>query len=271
MISKGNAHIMITMQRKFARFLALVFILNVSSFSFAQETPQATGPNPSPSQQESSLASAGQGKSVTAIEVKGNKAISTNTIVSKMKTRIGSPYQENVISDDLKRLYLLGFFSDIKIDTQDYKDGIKVVIAVVERPIIEKITFSGIRRITMRDEKLKELLKSKEAQYLDYPSLKEDARVLKKRYEGMGYVQAQVDYKVDINKDTNKAMVQFDVQESKKVRIKNIIIEGNMAFSGRRTLRLMKTKRAWLLNSGILKEDVLKEDIERVKSFYRRG
>ncbi|MCX5703007.1 MAG: outer membrane protein assembly factor BamA, partial [Candidatus Omnitrophica bacterium] len=218
------------------------------------------------------MASAGQqGKSVTAIEVKGNKAISTNTIVSKMKTRIGSPYQENVISDDLKRLYLLGFFSDIKIDTQDYKDGIKVIIAVVERPLIEKITFSGIRRITMKDEKLKELLKSKEAQYLDYPSLTEDARILKKRYEGMGYVQAQVDYKVDINKDTNKATVQFDVQESKKVRIKNIIIEGNTAFSGGRILRLMKTKRAWLLNSGILKEDVLKEDIERVKSFYRRG
>jgi exonuclease VII large subunit len=44
-----------------------------------------------------------------------------------MKTKIGNPYQEIVVSDDLKRLYLLGFFSDIKIDTEPYKDGIKVI------------------------------------------------------------------------------------------------------------------------------------------------
>ena len=53
-------------------------------------------------------------KTVTAIEIIGNKSISTNVVVSKMRTRIGSPYQENLISDDLKRLYLLGFFSDIR-------------------------------------------------------------------------------------------------------------------------------------------------------------
>ncbi|MCK9571947.1 MAG: hypothetical protein M0Q96_01550, partial [Candidatus Omnitrophica bacterium] len=71
-------------------------------------------------------------KNVTALEIKGNKSISTNVVISKLKTRIGSPYQEAVVSDDLKRLYLLGFFSDIKIDALDYKDGLKVVINVVE-------------------------------------------------------------------------------------------------------------------------------------------
>ena len=149
---------------------------------------------------------AAQYKLVTAIEVKGNNSISTNTIVSKMKTRIGSPYQENVASDDLKRLYLLGFFSDIKIDTQDYKDGIKIIVSVVERPLIEKINFTGIRRITMKDEKLKAMLKSKEQQYLDYPNLAEDLRILTQMYEKMGYSQAKVDYHVDINKETNKAL-----------------------------------------------------------------
>jgi len=207
---------------------------------------------------------------VTAIEIKGNKSISTNNIVSKMKTRIGSPYQENVISDDLKRLYLLGFFSDIKIDTEDYKDGIKVIVSVVERPIIEKIIFTGISHITMRDEKLKEELKSKETQYLDYPNLAQDLRILKKMYEKMGYSEAQIDYKVDIDKETNKAKIQFNVTEGKKIRIKDIYVEGNKAFTKKRILRLMKTKRAWLFNAGILKEEVLKEDIERIKSFYRK-
>ena len=208
---------------------------------------------------------------VRAIEVKGNKTISPNTVISKMKTRVGSPYQENIISDDLKRLYLLGFFSDIKIDTEPYKDGLKIIIAVVERPIIEKITFSGLRRLRTTSEKLKKELKSQETQYLDYPDLAEDTRMLSKKYEKIGYSEAKVDYKVDIDEKTNKAKVQFNIEEGKRVRIKDILTKGNDAFPRSRILRLMKTKRAWTFNPGILKEDVLKDDMERISSFYHRA
>jgi outer membrane protein insertion porin family len=209
-------------------------------------------------------------KNVTAIEVTGNRSISTNVIISKMKTHIGSAYQENIISDDLKRLYLLGFFSDIKTDTQDYKDGLKVVINVVERPIIDKINFSGINAITMKDEKLKQQLKSKETQYLDYPNLAEDVQILKKMYEKIGYSQAEITYKVEEKAPVNKVDIVFTAVEGKKVRVKNIILEGNKSISSGRILKLLKTKRAWFFNAGVLKEDVLKEDIERVKSLYQR-
>ncbi len=209
-------------------------------------------------------------KNITAIEIIGNKSISTNVIISKMKARIGSAYQENILSDDLKRLYLLGFFSDIKIDTLDYKDGIKVIVTVTERPIIDKITFTGINRITMKDDKLKQQLKSRETQYLDYPSLTEDVRTLKKMYEKIGFSQADITYKVDVDDKINKAKVEFSVIEGQKVRIKDIIIQGNLSFASGRILKLLKTKRAWFFNAGVLKEDVLAEDMERIKSFYQR-
>jgi len=187
-----------------------------------------------------------------------------------MKTRIGSPYQENVISDDLKRLYLLNFFSDIKIDSHLYKEGVKVVITVVERPIIEKITFSGINRITIKDEKLKSQLKSREGQYLDYPSLAEDLRIFQKMYEKIGYSEAKIDYKLDIDESTNKVKIHFNIIEGGRVRIKDIIIKGNNNFKDARILKLLKTKRAWFFNAGVLKDDVFTEDIERIKAFYRR-
>ncbi len=234
-------------------FLAPLLIFSAISIVLAEE-------NPSPATL----------KNVTAMEVVGNKSISTNVIISKMKTRIGSAYQENIVSDDLKRLYLLGFFSDIKIDTTDYKDGLKVIISVVERPIIEKITFSGINLITMKDDKLKQQLKSRETQYLDYPSLAEDVRILKKMYEKMGYSQADITYKVDLNAEKNKAKIEFTVVEGRKVRIKDIIIQGNKTFSSGRVLKLLKTKRAWFFNAGVLKDEVLTEDIARIKSFYQR-
>jgi outer membrane protein insertion porin family len=244
------------MPKKSFIFLAFFLILSLNLLSHAQDEPPSEVP---------------PAKLVTAIEVNGNKSISTNAVISKMKTKVGSPYQENIISDDLKRLYLLGFFSDIKMDTQAYKDGIKVIITVKERPIIQKITFFGIRRLIIKEDKLKESLKSKETQYLDYPNLAEDTQTLKKMYEKIGYSEAKIDYQVDINKETNKANVQFNVIEHKRIKIKNIFVEGNKSYPARRILRLMKTKRAWLFNAGALKEEVFKEDIERIKSFYRKA
>ncbi|MDD5109248.1 MAG: outer membrane protein assembly factor BamA [Candidatus Omnitrophica bacterium] len=257
--------------RKLTSVLLIVF-LTLAAFSiiFAEENPQNQTETKTTAPVVATDSAAITTKNVTAIEVVGNKAISTNVIISKMKTRIGSAYQENIVSDDLKRLYLLGFFSDIKIDTQDYKDGLKVIINVVERPIIENISFSGINLITMKDDKLKQQLKSKETQYLDYPSLAEDVRILKKMYEKMGYSQADITYKVDVDAQKNKAKILFTVVEGKKVRIKDIIIDGNKNFSSARILKLLKTKRAWFFNAGVLKDEVLTEDIARIKSFYQR-
>ncbi|MDP2906026.1 MAG: outer membrane protein assembly factor BamA [Candidatus Omnitrophota bacterium] len=263
------------MRRKtFLLFLFIILINSAATPLFAQEEKQQTQetlPAPPLAPDVAEDVPALPEKNITAIEVLGNKAISSNTLISKMKMRVGSPYRENVSSDDLKRLYLLGYFSDIKIDTQDYKDGVKVVITVVERPIIEKITFSGIVHITQKDEKLKESLKSKESQYLDYPNLAEDKHILEQMYEKMGYSQAKVDYSIEENKETNKVKIFFNIVEGRKVRIKDIYVQGNKDFTAARILRLIKTKRAWLFNAGVLKEEVIKEDMERLRSFYRRA
>jgi len=240
--------------------ILLLAVFSAAPSIFAQQEPAKEQP----------AAEAPAQKLVTALEIKGNKSISTNTIASKMKTRMGDYYQETVASDDLKRLYLLGFFSDIKMDTEEYKNGVKVIVTVTERPLIEKITFAGITRLTWKDEKLKAQLKSKEGQYLDYPTLDEDIGVISKLYEKIGFSEATITYSVDTDKETNKARVQFNAVEGQKIRIKAIIIEGNKSFSAGRIRGLLKTKPAWLFNAGALKDDVLTEDIERVKAFYRK-
>ncbi|MBL7081501.1 MAG: outer membrane protein assembly factor BamA [Candidatus Omnitrophica bacterium] len=208
-------------------------------------------------------------KKVTVIEVEGNTSINTNTILSKMKTKVGSPYLDNIISDDIKRLYLLGYFSDISVETTDYEDGVKVKIIVVERPVIKKITFRGFRHLYTKDERFKKAIKTKEAQYLDYPTLKEDCQRLKDMYVKKGFSQAEVSFKVETDPQTQEAQVEFKAQESRRMKIKKIYIEGNNAFRDKRILRIMKTKRAWFFGRGILREEVLEEDMERIRSFYQ--
>ena len=211
-----------------------------------------------------------EAKTVTAIEIKGNRSISRTAILSKMKTRIGSIYSENSINDDLKRLYLLGYFSDIDVETQDYKEGIKIIISVVERSKISKINFTGFRHLYLKEDKLKKLVKSREGQYLDYPTLNDDCSTLRKMYIKKGFSESRVEYKVDIDRENNQAIVDFIAHEYKRIKIRRIYVEGNKHFSDKRILKIIKTKRAWLFGAGIFKDDVLEEDMERIKSFYQK-
>ncbi|MDD5526126.1 MAG: POTRA domain-containing protein, partial [Candidatus Omnitrophica bacterium] len=208
---------------------------------------------------------------VTAIEVAGNKTISSNTIIAKIKTKVGGLYQENVVSDDIKRLYLLGFFSDINTDVKPYNGGLKLVITVNERPLIEKISFSGVKTLRMKEDKLKGMIKSKEAQYLDHPTLTDDSATLRALYEKRGYSSAKVEYSVDFNKENGKALVIFKVEEGIRTKIRDIFVRGAKAYKKGKILKIMKTRRAWLFNSGILKEEVIKEDMDRLRDFYRRS
>ncbi|MCM8792131.1 MAG: outer membrane protein assembly factor BamA [Candidatus Omnitrophica bacterium] len=243
----------------FISLITFLFLVSFSSFISAQEELPSVREEPLPF----------ESKIIRTIEIIGNRSISTNTILSKIKSRVGQPYQENIINDDIKRLYLLGFFSDISVKTEDVADGVKVIINVVERPILEKISFEGMKRIYIKEDKLKEMLKSKEKEYLDYVKLREDVDIIKELYVKKGYLDTQVEYKLDLNKDKNTAKVIFIVQEARRLKIKKIEISGNDTYPDKKLLKLMKTKRAWLFNPGVLKEDVFNEDIERLRAFYR--
>lgn len=209
-------------------------------------------------------------KNVAAIEVKGNKSISTSVILSKIKTRVGMDYSTNIISDDIKRINELGYFSDIKIDTQDFEGGLKVFIIVVEKSLIGKITFNGRFTRIFRENKLKEALKLKEGQYLDEAVLKEDVATLKDMFIKKGYSQVETRYKEELDTKLNRVNLDFTIEPGKRIRVKRIDFRGNKGFSMKRLLKLIKSRKAALLSSGFYKEEQLKDDVERLKSFYRK-
>ena len=251
-------------------FIFFIFAPSLRLSIFAQEeNTSSTRDEPQEAALQQSIQPEPTEKNITAIEVRGNKSISTNTIISKIKSRIGGIFKENIISDDIKRLVGLKYFSDVKIDTEEYQGGIKIIITVSERPIIEKMSFVGFRQLRMKEDKLKEQLRSKEGQYLDYPDLAEDIHTIEKLYEKKGFGNVKVDYDINLDQTTNKAKVEFRVSEGRRLRIKEIIVKGNNAFPAKRILKLMKTKKAWLFNAGVLNEEVLQEDIKRVKDFYQ--
>lgn len=207
-------------------------------------------------------------KLVTKVEVKGNKNISGATILSKVRTKQGAPFSQVIASDDLKRLYALGYFTDIKIELEDVDEAVAVIFRVTEKPILKEVFLSGNKSI--RTEKLQELIKSQIEEFFDIRRLKQDMRDIQKTYEARGFPLASIDYQMDIDAETNEAKIKIVIQEKMRVKIKDIYIEGNVAFSNKKILKLMRTRRDTLFTSGLYREEILDLDLERINSFYHQ-
>lgn len=213
-------------------------------------------------------AAAEEPRTITAIEVRGNQSVSGNSILSKMKAKTGTPFSENIISDDVKRLYLLGYFEDVNTETEAYKDGIKVIVNVKERPVISGIGFSGVRHHL--EERVKGLIGSKEGQYLDFAKLQNDIEAIKAFYRKRGFGDIEAEYKADTDSAANKSKVTFAIKEGRRIRIRFLSFSGNKAFSYKRLMKIVKTRPASLISSGVLNDEVIDQDMERLSSFYRR-
>jgi outer membrane protein insertion porin family len=207
-----------------------------------------------------------EGRPVTVVIVKNNKAISTETILSKIKTRVGDNFSKEVLNDDLKRLYATEYFSDVSIDVEDLKEGVAVTFIVEEKAVIEDITFVGNK--VLRAHKLRELMKSKPNDMLNPALLAQDIATIKSFYAKKGYPSIDVKYELDVDKDANKAKVTIMIDEKVRVKIAKVTVSGNRVIKTGKIVKILGTKPAWLFNAGVFKDDVLQEDLEKIKSMY---
>ena len=211
---------------------------------------------------------AAESRMIKAIEITGNTTISTAKILTQIKSRVGLQYLETVVSEDIKRLYNTGYFTDVRSEIEDQDGGTKLIFEVQEKPVIGDITFSDIKRFK-KDNLLKEI-KTKPGDFLDNKQIKEDVKTLQDFYAKKGMTDAIIESEIHLDDVLHKADVHFAITEGRKIKIKIIDILGNQAFKDRRIKKLMKTKKDNIFRSGRLKEDVLKEDTRRIEAFYEQ-
>ncbi len=212
-----------------------------------------------------SLYAQGAERKVVKIEVVNNKVVSQQTILSKLQTKKETEYSAVTLSDDIKRLYATGLFSDVSADIVDLDTGVKVVFKVQEKPVIAEIKIKGNRRIKIK--KLFNEMKIEKEEIFDKFKLKEDVENLKKLYAKKGYSQAVIKY--DITEKDNKVVIIIDIFEGARIRIRKIIFKGSDSYRDKKFFKLIKTKKKGWFNSGFFKEDVLSEDEDRIRGFYQ--
>jgi len=255
-------------KRVFSILVVSMCIGNGFLWSAAVDTPEA-GPVSADAPATATVSSAEQASNmaIIAIEVEGNKTVSLAKITTKIKTRVSSPYNPNVLSDDIKRLYSLGFFERVWVEEEKTPAGVKVIFKVAEKPLLKELIFEGNKRVHSRVlEKESEL---KKGSFVDDREIKNATEKIKELYVKRGYPLIEIKTQKEIDPKTNEIVLRILVTESTQYKIEAVDFKGNTFFTKSKLMKVVKTRKKWLFFSGVLKEETLKDDLKRLEDVYK--
>jgi outer membrane protein insertion porin family len=201
------------------------------------------------------------------LEITGNQNIDTELIRSMLTLEIGDILDPEKAAKSMNNLYQLGVFENVTIEKENLAQGISLLITIKEFPIVDKIEFSGNKKLS--DKKLDESTELKSGSYLSPFLQKEVESSILEAYKEKGYHLAEVKFSEKLSKE-NLVDVSIEVIENKKVTIKKIRIHGNKLLRSKKLLGKMKTKRASLLRSGKFEKEKFEEDMINVINYYNK-
>src|SRR5215468_1394739 len=213
------------------------------------------------------LASSGPAvaQTVSSIVVEGSRRVEPETIRSYFKPgpggRIG-PEQED---EALKALVATGLFSDVRIS----HSGGRVVVTVVENPVINRVAFEGNKKA--KDEQLTAEVQSKPRGTLSRPTVQADVQRIIEIYHRTGRFDVSVTPKI-IELPNNRVDLVFEISEGEKTGVKEIRFVGTSAYSYSRLKEVIKTSESnwlsFLQTTDIYDPDRVEADRDLLRRFY---
>ncbi len=206
---------------------------------------------------------------IAQVKVQGNERIEPDAITSVIKSQTGDIFSPDTVSEDLKRVYGMNFFDDVKVDVSDSPDGKVITFIVDEKPSIQAVNFNGNRMLETED--LFAALGYSLYSIVDEAKLVDSIENLKAKYREKGYFNAEITKKME-DIGPKRVSVTYDIVEHGRVYVQEISFEGNEQVSDRTLRKQLETSTegwlSWLTDSGILKQDVLRNDLSSLSSYY---
>jgi outer membrane protein insertion porin family len=211
---------------------------------------------------------------IRSVEVQytGPQTVSKERILAQMRTRVGQPYSNQVVENDIAALYKTGSIQNVRIFAQPEGDGVKVIVAVQTRAIMREIEIAGAQ--TIKPKRLRKEIKLRLNQPINEQQLEEARQKIIEVYQGRGFNDVSVQFRVDpIDEKRGTARVVFTINEGVKGAVRAVHFEGNVHFSERVLRKEMKTRGRtpiyFMDKSGRLDEVQLEQDMDKIREFYQ--
>lgn len=212
------------------------------------------------------------------IVVDGNARVSDSAFFNSLKIKTGDPYDEGAIQDEFRRLWDLGLFDDINVESRRREgDVYDLIFHVRDRPLIGTVSFVGMKAVT--EANIQERLNQAKAeirrgQPVDFSLLRKAEAAIQQLLAEKGYLEARVHARLTPSGQGQRE-VTFDIREGSKTKIKEIDFTGNHLFTDRRLRKMLKlTKQAfwltgWASSKTLYHPAKFDQDSENIKTAYK--
>jgi outer membrane protein insertion porin family len=205
------------------------------------------------------------GVSASNIVVQGNRRVEADTVRAYFKAGPGEHLDAAKIDAALKALYASGLFEDVHIT----QSGGRIIVTVVESPVINRLAFEGNHR--MKDEQLQEEIQSKARDSLSRARVQADTQRIIDVYHRNGRFDVSVTPQI-IERPNNRVDLIFVVQEGEKTGVKSIEFVGNKSYSSWRLKEVIKTVQSnflsFLQTTDVYDPDRMEADRDLIRRFY---
>ncbi len=207
---------------------------------------------------------------VSDVQIQGNERIETAAIRAVLKITPGEQVTLADIDADVHHIFALGRFEDVSAELTEVQ-GAKIVTFVVrELPLIRKIEFSGNDKLSRK--KLHPLITFRTPSLYQRTKIKESIAEIKNAYVEDGFHAARIQPVLKTDAE-NEATLTFQIDEGKKVLIREIRFVGNSVLDKGDLIDKMETRERWFLSwltgRGAYLAETMEIDIERIKAAYR--
>ena len=203
---------------------------------------------------------------IDKINIKGNERISTETIKMFADVSIGDDLSENDLNRILKKLYNTNFFETVSIKLSNEI----LIIKVMENPIVQNISYEGIKSSQMLEDLKKKILLKSRSSFTEI-LLNKDKGQIKNFLKEKGYYFSKVETLIEELED-NKINLYYKINLGQKAKIKRISFIGNKIFKDKKLkgVILSEEYKPWKFLSGkkFLNEAMIEYDERLLKNFY---
>ena len=213
------------------------------------------------------------GARVLEVRVRGNRRIEEAAIRARITTAPSSALNAARLARDVREIYALGFFKNVRVLEDAAEGGIAITFAVEENPIVRQVSVTG--NDDVESDKIKDNLTLTTGSTLDFPLLTENVQRIVQLYRAEGFYLAQVKFEIE-QLPADAVAVNFLVTEGEKSKLRRIRFVGNKAFSDDELMEKFKTSEwGWLSilmtyfdKSGRYSEPVFAQDLKGVSEKY---
>ncbi len=218
---------------------------------------------------------------IEVIEFRGARRVPQDTLRALIFSKKGDPYSQDSLNRDFMALWNTGRFDDIRLEREPGRTGWIVRFVVQERRVVRSIKYPGMKSITTSEilDRFKErrVGLQVETQY-DPNRVQRAANVLREYLAERGRQFASVT--PDLRQIPPSSLeVNLVVNEGPKVKVGEIDVSGNTAFSDKVVRRAMKNLKPVGIPRSIIFENLfaktfdstkLEEDKDRIRDFYQQ-